>query len=223
MHWTDYFIALGAGTKFRSIFYFLVFNQQIVFCELFIQAALHKVLIIIRTRLVYLPVNYIILFKNKARWIAKRTLMGFEFLGVHSFSEDLLVLSDFEKIFLNLWPRPLKTLRPKTPTPATTPIKDWNTTLPLLGSKYAKKLPKCKILLLCRLNLATNQLISIHYSALAANLLLIILIVIFTTLHARILPFVSESFVTILLQAELNLSVFSIYRTKERHKSFAIK
>jgi hypothetical protein len=66
-------------------------------------------------------------------------------LLAHDFSEDLEVLSDFEKMFLILWPKPVKTLRPKTPTPATTPIKDWNTTLPALGSKYAKKLPICKI------------------------------------------------------------------------------
>jgi hypothetical protein len=67
--------------------------------------------------------------KNKPSGVPKRACMLLGFLVIHYFSGDLLD-SVLEKIPLTLWPTPLKTLRPKTPTPATMPMTDWNTTLP---------------------------------------------------------------------------------------------
>jgi hypothetical protein len=89
--------------------------------------------------------------------------MSLGLLVVHYFSGDLLD-SEREKIPLTLCPMPLNILRPNTPTPATTPIIDWNTTLPALGSKYAKKLTKCNIKAPSWLKsyLALNQISSIH-------------------------------------------------------------
>jgi hypothetical protein len=73
--------------------------------------------------LVNLAVNYIIMGKNKPGRVTERACVLLGFLVFHYFSGDLLD-SDLENMPLTLWPTPLKTLRPKTPTPATIPITD---------------------------------------------------------------------------------------------------